>query len=60
LTFERLLAGAAMLGYTRDELLRMPVSRIHAGELPQLQDFSWDDDRVFYHPFAHLPSADDR
>lgn len=27
-----------MLGYSLDELLETPVSRIHPGELPQLQD----------------------
>jgi PAS domain S-box-containing protein len=32
-------AGCAMLGYTREELLRTPVSRIHPADLPQLQDF---------------------
>ena len=32
-------AGCAVLGYTFDELLVTPVSRIHPGELPQLQDF---------------------
>ena len=32
-------AGCAMLGYSRTELLAMPVSRIHPAELPQLQDF---------------------
>ena len=31
--------GAAMLGYTCDELMRTPVSHIHPGELPQLRDF---------------------
>ena len=31
-------AGYAMLGYTRDELVRTPVSHVHPGELPQLQD----------------------
>lgn len=28
-----------MLGYAHEELLDTPVSRIHPGELPQLQDF---------------------
>ena len=32
-------AGVAMLGYPLDQLLRTPVSHIHPGELPQLQDF---------------------
>lgn len=32
-------AGCAMLGYTREELLALPVSRIHPGELPQLREF---------------------
>ena len=32
-------AGCAVLGYTFDELLVTPVSRIHPGELQQLQDF---------------------
>ena len=32
-------AGCAMLGYTLEELLETPVSRIHPGELPQLQEF---------------------
>ena len=32
-------AGCAMLGYTLEELLDTPISRIHPGELPQLQDF---------------------
>jgi PAS domain S-box-containing protein len=31
--------GYTMLGYTLDELLATPVSQIHPGELPQLQDF---------------------
>ena len=30
--------GWTMLGYSRAELLETPVSRIHPGELPQLQD----------------------
>ena len=35
-------AGCAMLGYTLEELFDTPISRIHPGELPQLQDFvSW-------------------
>jgi PAS domain S-box-containing protein len=32
-------SGCAMLGYTRSELLETPISRIHAGEVPQLHDF---------------------
>jgi PAS domain S-box-containing protein len=32
-------AGCAMLGYPLEELLQMPVSRIHPGELAQLRDF---------------------
>jgi formate hydrogenlyase transcriptional activator len=32
-------AGSELLGYTREELLRTPVSRIHPGELEQLQAF---------------------
>jgi PAS domain S-box-containing protein len=32
-------AGCTMLGYSLEELLETPVSRIHPGELPQLQDF---------------------
>jgi chemotaxis family two-component system sensor kinase Cph1 len=32
-------AGCAMLGYTREELLRTPVSQIHPAELPQMSDF---------------------
>jgi PAS domain S-box-containing protein len=32
-------AGCDLLGHTREELLRMPVSRIHPGELEQLQTF---------------------
>ena len=32
-------AGAAMLGYTREELLATPVSAIHPADLPQLRDF---------------------
>jgi PAS domain S-box-containing protein len=32
-------AGCTMLGYTLEELLATPVSRIHPGELPQLLDF---------------------
>jgi PAS domain S-box-containing protein len=32
-------SGSAMLGYSRAELLETPISRIHPGELPQLQDF---------------------
>jgi PAS domain S-box-containing protein len=32
-------AGAALLGYTREELLQTPVSRIHPADLPQLREF---------------------
>jgi PAS domain S-box-containing protein len=32
-------AGCAMLGYTRDELLQLPVSRVHPAELPQFREF---------------------
>ena len=32
-------AGCDLLGFTRQELLETPVSRIHAGELEQLQAF---------------------
>jgi|SRR5438552_9093539 len=32
-------AGCSMLGYTRDELLATPVSKIHPAELPQLHAF---------------------
>ena len=32
-------AGCDLLGYTRKELLDTPVSRIHPGELEQLQAF---------------------
>jgi chemotaxis family two-component system sensor kinase Cph1 len=32
-------AGCAMLGYTRDELLALPVSHVHPAELPQLREF---------------------
>ena len=32
-------AGCDLLGYTRKELLETPVSRIHPGELEQLQAF---------------------
>ena len=32
-------AGCELLGYPREELLRTPVSRIHPGELEQLQAF---------------------
>ena len=31
-------AGCALLGYTRDELLATPISRIHPSELPELAD----------------------
>ena len=32
-------AGCALLGYPHEELLETPVSRIHPGELAQLQEF---------------------
>ena len=32
-------AGGSLLGYTHDELLATPVSRIHPADLPQLRDF---------------------
>ena len=32
-------AACELLGYTREDLLRTPVSRIHPGELEQLQAF---------------------
>jgi two-component system, chemotaxis family, sensor kinase Cph1 len=32
-------AGCALLGYTFEELLETPISRIHPGELHQLQEF---------------------
>jgi PAS domain S-box-containing protein len=32
-------AGCSLLGYTHDELLATPVSRIHPADLPQLRDF---------------------
>jgi two-component system, chemotaxis family, sensor kinase Cph1 len=32
-------AGCAMLGYSRAELFETPISRIHPGELPMLEDF---------------------
>jgi PAS domain S-box-containing protein len=32
-------AACALLGYTHEELLDTPVSRIHPGELPRLQQF---------------------
>jgi len=32
-------AGCSLLGYTRDELLATPVSRIHPADLPQLREF---------------------
>jgi PAS domain S-box-containing protein len=35
-------AGCDLLGYTREELLEKPVSRIHPGELEQLQAFVGD------------------
>jgi PAS domain S-box-containing protein len=42
-TADRILAanpaGCAMLGYTREELLRTPVSQIHPAERSQMSDF---------------------
>ena len=42
-TADRILAanaaGCEMLGYTREELLRTPVSKIHPAELSQMSDF---------------------
>ena len=35
-------AGCDLLGYTREELLETPVSRIHPGEFEQLQAFVGD------------------
>ena len=32
-------AGCSLLGYTHDELLATPVSRVHPADLPQLRDF---------------------
>jgi PAS domain S-box-containing protein len=32
-------AGCDLLGYTRDELLTLTVSRIHPAEMPQLRSF---------------------
>jgi PAS domain S-box-containing protein len=32
-------AGCAMLGYTHEELLALPVSRVHPAELPQFLEF---------------------
>ena len=32
-------AACALLGYTHEELLETPASRIHPGELAQLQEF---------------------
>ena len=32
-------AGCELLGYTRDELVKTPISCIHPAELPQLQAF---------------------
>ena len=32
-------AGCAMLGYTRDELLALPMSHIHPAEIGQMRDF---------------------
>jgi PAS domain S-box-containing protein len=32
-------AGCSLLGYAHDELLAIPVSRIHPADLPQLRDF---------------------
>ncbi len=31
-------AGCALLGYTREELLETPISRIHPAELPELSE----------------------
>ena len=31
-------AGCTLLGYTRDELLATPISRIHPSELPELAE----------------------
>jgi len=31
-------AGCALLGYTREELLALPISRIHPAELAELRD----------------------
>ena len=31
-------AGCRLLGYTREELLQTPISRIHPSELPELED----------------------
>jgi PAS domain S-box-containing protein len=31
-------AGCAMLGYTHEELLRTPISRVHPAELEQMRD----------------------
>jgi PAS domain S-box-containing protein len=40
---DRILAandsGCAMLGYTHEELLKLPVSHVHPAELSQLRDF---------------------
>jgi PAS domain S-box-containing protein len=32
-------AGCALLGYTREELLELPVSHVHPAEMSQLRDF---------------------
>jgi PAS domain S-box-containing protein len=32
-------AGCAMLGYTHEELLELPVSHVHPAEMPQLLEF---------------------
>jgi PAS domain S-box-containing protein len=39
-------AGCQLLGYTRDELLRTPISQIHPSELAELSDLL---DRVLLH-----------
>ena len=31
-------AGCTLLGYTREELLQTPISKIHPAELPQLEE----------------------
>jgi two-component system, chemotaxis family, sensor kinase Cph1 len=31
-------AGCALLGYSREELLRTPIARIHPAELPELRE----------------------
>lgn len=32
-------AGCRLLGYTREELLATPISRIHPADMPQLREF---------------------